>query len=93
MTITALQTKNFTHDQFQHAGNALHSLAASLARLATALWSAAMPSRQLVPTVLTARQEADQLRAMADDVQRSDPRFAQDLYAAADRHERAARSE
>lgn len=93
MTFTALQTKNFTHEQFQHAGNALHSLAASLARLATALWSAAMPSRQLAPTVLTARQEADQLHAMADDVQASDPRFAQELHAAAERHERAARFE
>ena len=90
MTLSALQTRNFTHDQFQHAVSILHSLAASVARLATALWSAAMPSRQLVPTVPAARQEADQLRAMADDVQRSDRCFAQELYAAAERHERAA---
>ena len=36
---------------------------------------------------LTRREEADQLRAMADDLLKSDPAFAQDLYAAADRHE------
>ena len=57
MTLSALQTRNFTHDQFQHAVSVLHSLAASVARLATALWSAAMPSRQLVPTVPAARQK------------------------------------
>lgn len=36
---------------------------------------------------LTRFEEAEQLRAMADDVAQSDPAFAQDLYAAADRHE------
>lgn len=38
---------------------------------------------------LTRFEEAEQLRAMADDVVSSDPSFAQDLYAAADRHELA----
>jgi hypothetical protein len=38
---------------------------------------------------LTRFEEAEQLRAMADDVAKSDPGFAQDLYAAADRHELA----
>lgn len=38
---------------------------------------------------LTRFEEAEQLRAMADDVLKSDPAFAQDLYAAADRHELA----
>jgi hypothetical protein len=38
---------------------------------------------------LTRFEEAEQLRAMADDVAKSDPAFAQDLYAAADRHELA----
>ncbi len=38
---------------------------------------------------LTRFEEAEQLRAMADDLQSSDPAFAQDLYAAADRHELA----
>ena len=38
---------------------------------------------------LTRFEEAEQLRAMADDLQSSNPAFAQDLYAAADRHELA----
>ena len=36
---------------------------------------------------LTAFEEAEQLRAMANDLLASDPAFAQDLYVAADRHE------
>lgn len=36
---------------------------------------------------LTRFEEAEQLRAMACDLQAADPAFAQDLYAAADRHE------
>ena len=39
------------------------------------------------PRPLTRFEEAEQLRAMADDLLSSDPAFAQDLYAAADRHE------
>lgn len=39
------------------------------------------------PRALTVFEEAEQLRAMANDVLQSDPAFAQDLYAAADRHE------
>jgi hypothetical protein len=35
-------------------------------------------------------EEAEQARAIADNMMRSDPRTAQDLYAAADRHERQA---
>ena len=38
---------------------------------------------------LTRFEEAEQLRAMTNDLLSSDPAFAQDLYAAADRHELA----
>lgn len=38
---------------------------------------------------LTRFEEAEQLRAMAEDVAQSDPAFANDLFAAADRHERS----
>lgn len=38
---------------------------------------------------LTRFEEAEQMRAMADDVLSSDPEYAQDLYTAADRHELA----
>lgn len=36
---------------------------------------------------MSRQEEAAELRAIANDVARGDPRFAQDLYAAADRHE------
>jgi len=39
------------------------------------------------PRAVTVFEEAEQLRAMANDLLSSDPAFAQDLYAAADRHE------
>ncbi len=41
----------------------------------------------LKPRPLTRFEEAERLRALANDVMSSDPAFAQDLYAAADRHE------
>ncbi len=50
-----------------------------------AQWASATapkPSRTLTP-----HEEAEQIRAMALDWQDRDPGFAQDLYAAADRHE------
>ncbi len=50
-------------------------------------WFAARTTTPARP--LTRFEEAEQLRAMADDLQSSDPAFAQDLYAAADRHELA----
>ncbi len=50
-------------------------------------WFATRTATQARP--LTRFEEAEQLRAMADDVAKSDPAFAQDLYAAADRHELA----
>lgn len=48
-------------------------------------WFAARATTPARP--LTRFEEAEQLRAMADDLVSSDPAFAQDLYAAADRHE------
>lgn len=42
---------------------------------------------QRTPAALTRREEAQELRAMAADLMASDPSFADDLFAAADRHE------
>jgi hypothetical protein len=39
------------------------------------------------PHAMSAAQEAQAVREMAMEVQRTDPRFAADLFAAADRHE------
>ena len=41
----------------------------------------------LKPRALTSFEEAEELRAMAIDLMDSDPSFASDLFAAADRHE------
>lgn len=72
------------------AGNvtaALHDLAAASQQLISALWATLTQRGALAPTVRKAHKEAEKLRAMADELARSDPHFAQDLYAAADRHE------
>ncbi len=42
------------------------------------------------PAARTAAQELAAVRALADSYRQSDPGFASDLYAAADRHERDA---
>lgn len=53
---------------------------------ARALWSARVLA-VTAPRTLTRFEEAEQVRAMAMDLLDSDPAFAQDLFAAADRHE------
>lgn len=45
-------------------------------------------SRRPSPPALTPTQEANRVREMAFRLQRTDPGFAADLFAAADRHER-----
>jgi len=67
---------------------ALHELAVAAHHLIAALL--ANLTQRRIPTKLTVQEEADNLRAMAYELVLKDPRFAQDLYAAADRHERAA---
>lgn len=44
--------------------------------------------RSAPPRARSPTQEAQEVRDMACEVQRTDPRFAAELYAAADRHER-----
>ena len=60
------------------------------AELFAGLWNAV--ARQFTPAVAapwTRREEAAECRALAQSVRITDPRFAQELFAAADRHERA----
>jgi hypothetical protein len=74
-------------------GQAWHELAVAGHQLALALWSA-VGSRISVgqsQAVTTAFEEAEELRAFAIQQMRSDPAFADDLFAAADRHEDSAR--
>lgn len=72
----------------REAGNvtaALHELAVASRHLMAALWASLTP--RSVSTGRTLHEEADNLRVMADRMAMNDPHFAQDLYAAADRHE------
>lgn len=48
------------------------------------LWS---PSAAKAPAPRDLAREAAEVRDWAESVRRTDPRFAQDLFAAADRHE------
>ncbi len=72
-------------------GVALHELATAARHLVSALWAAATQAPVVEARALTAAEQADQVRAMADLQMRFDMRFAQELYAMANRHEAAAR--
>jgi hypothetical protein len=70
--------------------DAVVDLIAATGRLMRAIWNSAVSQPKAAMVALSAFEEAEQARAIADSFARSDPNFAQDLYAAADRHERAA---
>jgi len=87
MTSATLQISNLTAEQPTSVGEALRGLAIAAHRLVTALWAAVGARASVTQQVLTRREEADALRAFANTQMASDPGFADDLYAAADRHE------
>ena len=68
--------------------DALRELGTATRRLLTAVFQTVLRARP-ISQVATAQQEADKLRAYADTLYRTDPRYADDLYAAANRHEMA----
>jgi formiminotetrahydrofolate cyclodeaminase len=51
------------------------------------VWQAA--TKKAAPAPRSIAEELADVRALADSYRKSDPGFASDLYAAADRHERA----
>lgn len=57
------------------------------ARWAASLWTAVSAALGAAPKALSRAQEAAEVREMARRLQATDPGFAADLYAAADRHE------
>jgi hypothetical protein len=73
-------------------GVALQELVTAARHLALALWAAATQAPVVEARALTTAEQAAQVRAMADIQMRFDMRFAQELYAIANRHETAARS-
>jgi len=89
MTDTVLQRPTLTQE-VQNVSFALRELALATSRLVTALWASLTQRIEPRPARTTACQEADKLRAYADSLYSTDPRYAQDLYAAATRHEQEA---
>lgn len=87
MASTAIRTPHFTPAQHPNVGQALRDLLVSARALSVALWAAVFLRQAATPVEL---DEASHLRALADDAVTRDPNFAQDLYALADRVERAA---
>ena len=85
MTDTTLHSHNLSQE-VQNVAAALGDLAGAARRLLSALFTTLLQRKAPNPKH-TARQEADKLRAYADTLYRDDPRYAEDLYAAATRHE------
>jgi hypothetical protein len=70
------------------AGNvtaAFNELTWASRQLISALWTSL--TQRSTPRALTVQEEAENLRDLAFQLAPNDPHFAQDLYAAADRHE------
>lgn len=88
MTMTAVQQVGLSQE-FQNVSAAWRELGTATRQLITALFSTLTQRKPPCP-LENARQEADKLRAYADSLYRDNPRYAQDLYAAATRHEQAA---
>lgn len=91
MTDTVLYPSRLAQEA-NPVSDALRELGTATRRLLTAVFKTVLRSRP-ISQVVTAQQEADKLRAYADTLYRTDPRYAEDLYAAADRHEMAALAE
>lgn len=92
MTSATLHPTNLYPLRQTSVGGALHAMAVATHQLMHALWAAALHRPKAEILALTAFQEAEELRAMADDMLRTNFNFAQDLYSAADRHELSNRS-
>ncbi|MCB8746962.1 hypothetical protein LHU53_08590 [Rhodoferax sp. U2-2l] len=88
MTEATLKPSSQTPNTQRLAG-VLQEMAIATKKQATAWWTT-LTHRAHPGPLTSARQEADTLREYADQLYRTDPRYAHDLYAAATRHELAA---
>jgi len=68
---------------------AIQDLALSFKNLLAGVFSVSTSARPAVGAPLTAFEEAEALRDYAQQFLQSDPAFAEDLFASADRHELA----
>ncbi len=85
MASTTLNSLTLPSGAQPGVGASLQALLAASQALVVALWQAAVGTKSAAAR--TAYQEAEELRTYAAQIQSSDPEFANDLFAAADRHE------
>ena len=87
MSSSVLKLNTLPASQTGSIGAALGEVAVAFKHLASALIQKALTPASVEVKNLTAFEEAEQLRTYAASLQAQDPDFAQDLFAAADRHE------
>lgn len=87
MTTTTVQTRYFAMGQAERIGTAAAELGLGLRLLTHAFRRALRRPVRPAAASLNACLEANKVRRLAQSYLRSDPGFASDLYAAADRHE------
>ncbi|MDH4449740.1 MAG: hypothetical protein QE265_04010 [Rhodoferax sp.] len=87
MASTTLQAISLSRPPQATVGASLHALCVAGKNLVVALWHAAASTGRT--QARTRFDEAEDVRAFAASIQKTDPGFAMDLFAAADRHERS----
>lgn len=87
MTSITLNSQSTTPASQPSIGSALRELAVAGRHLTVALLSTLQRKSAADRQQLSAFQEAENLRALAETWVKTDPGFAADLFAAADRHE------
>ena len=85
MTSTTLHANSLPQNAQPSVGASWQALWVAGKSLVTALWQVSFANRQT--PAATRREEAEELRTFAASIQKSDPSFALELFAAADRHE------
>ena len=86
MSSSVITASSLSRSSESNIVGALAEVGVAFKHLATAVFRTAVaPAAPAQP--LTAYEEAEQLRTYAAEIQHKDPDFAQDLFAAADRHE------
>ena len=88
MSSTTMQSQGFTPVRPQAVGEALRELSVAAQRVVTALWAALPQRRSALARALSPAEEAARVRTLAGTHLKTDPGFAADLFAAADRYER-----
>ena len=89
MSSTIMPSQSFTPARPQAIGDALRELSAAAQRVIWALRASLQHRSASTARLLTPTEEAARVRDLALSYVKTDPGFAADLFAAADRYERA----